>query len=338
MGTDYASLIRSFGGLALEYVSITETDFASVAGTAYVPPERGTYRRITGARQIQILQDCPGVIETFQSSLGELFLPCNNVGNDNDAGDGRIFFLKNSGSGTITVKDYVGNTVFVVQQAGHVIIVGNDNNNWDYYFDASGIKYTPDGIIFTSDNVQDAIYESYVKSKGIRTFPFELHYVSGTGLNTNMSNGSFFRVRPGTFSSGSYSGYPAAFPLQIPFDCKLFSIVLTFRQASFDWNANFGPILFEIETRDHYYNGSDIHNRILVRFGNWNFSSTGTATHQFELFYNDTGGQGFSYISGNQVHGYGDMVGCRFVKAPSGDRRINSFRDIVMKLNFEEVI
>lgn len=186
---------------------------------------------------------------------------------------------------------------------------------------------------FNSDNIQEAIEEA----KGIRTFPFDLHFVSGTGLNTTMSNGSFFRVRPGTFASGSYSGYPAAFPLQLPFNCRLFSIVLTFRSAAFDWNATSGPILFEIETRDHQYNGSTVSNRILVRFGNFVNSSTGTDTFKYELFFNNSGGEGFEYISGSPELGYGDMIGCRFVKAPSGVRRINSFTDIVMKLNYEEV-
>lgn len=192
---------------------------------------------------------------------------------------------------------------------------------------------------FNADNVQDAIEEA----KGIRTFPFELHYVSGTGLNTKMTNGSFFRVRPGTFSSGSYSGYPASFPLQTPFRCKLYSIVLTFRKADFDWNASGGQILFEIETRNHYYNGSDIYNRILVRMGNYGTgyggwgSSSGDGTWEQELFFNDSGGDGFEYISGDDEIGFAVMIGCRFVKAPSGDRRINSFRDIVMKLNYEEV-
>ena len=164
-----------------------------------------------------------------------------------------------------------------------------------------------------------------------------MHYVSGTGLNTSMGNGSFFRVRPGVFSSGSYSGYPSAFPLQIPFNCKLRSIVLTFRQASFDYNVTSGQILFEIETRSHVYNGSSIHNRVLVRFGDFSGNSTGHSTHTYELFYNNVGGDGFEYISGDGEIDCGTMIGCRFVKAPSGDRRINSWTDIIMKLNYDAI-
>jgi len=209
---------------------------------------------------------------------------------------------------------------------------------------AASVPFEPTSEIL-SDNVQDAIQEAYSKAKGIRTFPFELHYVSGTGSNTTMNNGTFFRVRPVTASSGSFSGYPAAFPLQLPFNCKLFSIVLTFRRADFDWNTSGGIIRFELETRTHTYNGSSILNRVMVRIGNygagfppgWN-SSTGDSTFTNEVFFNsDDNVQGFSYISGIPEMVYGDMIGCRFVKAPTGDRRINSFSDIVMKLNYEEV-
>lgn len=198
-------------------------------------------------------------------------------------------------------------------------------------FDSTDLDWT------SSDDVQTAIEECYEAAKGIRTFPYELHYVSGKGLNTTMSNGSIFRVRPGTFASASYSGYPSAFPMQAPFNCKLYSIIITFRKANFDWNATSGPILFELETRSHTYNGSSILNRILVRFGDWSGNTTGDDTHRFELSYNDTGGEGWEFISGIEEIDYGDMIGCRFVKAPSGDRRINSWVDIVLELNYEEV-
>lgn len=185
---------------------------------------------------------------------------------------------------------------------------------------------------FTADNVQTAIEQA----RGIKTFSFNLHYVSGTGLNTAMNNGSFFRVNPGTFSSGSNSGYPACFPLQAPFNCKIYSIVLTFRSAAFDFNATLGPILFELETNTHTYNGKTVKNIALLQFGDFNNSSTGTSTFTYELFKTTAGTDGFSYVSGVEQITYGEMIGCRFVKPSSGDRRINSFRDIVMKINYEE--
>lgn len=184
---------------------------------------------------------------------------------------------------------------------------------------------------FTSDNAQSAIEEA--KAGGILTFPFELHYVSGVGLNTVMSNSSFFRVPPGTNPSGSYSGYPSAFPIQIPYDCKLQKIILTFRAAAFDYNAVAGPILFDLELRSHVYNGSSVHSLHTVSFGSFSGSSTGHDQHTYELY---AGTPGFTLTSGTQKIDYGAMIGARFVKTGSGDRRINNFTDIVMKLLFEE--
>jgi len=181
---------------------------------------------------------------------------------------------------------------------------------------------------FQSDNVKDAILEA----KGIKTFPIALHFVKGNGLNLTMSNGSFFRVTPSTASSGSFSGYPAAFPFQTPFLCRLSSIVLTFRRANFDWNSTAGEIQFDIETRDHEYNGSSVLNRINVKFGNFSGNQTGTDTFRYELFSDS-----FSYVTGTEEIDYARLIGFRFVKSSSGSRAINSFVDLVMKLNFEEV-
>jgi hypothetical protein len=188
MGKEFTALIRSFGGLALEYVSLTETDFTSSPEGAYIPPERGVYRRLPNPRQIQILQDCPGVIETFQTSDCELFLPCNNIGIENDSGDGRLFMAKNSGTGVVTIKDYLGNQLFSLPRYGSIIIVGNNNNNWDFYFNAKNISFTPTSP-FTSNNVQDAIEQSYTLALDV--------------VNTSASPGFSFG-RSGNVSKGAY--------------------------------------------------------------------------------------------------------------------------------------
>jgi len=184
---------------------------------------------------------------------------------------------------------------------------------------------------FDAKNVHDAI----LQARGIKTFNHNLHYVSGSGLNTTMGNGSFFRVYPTTFSSGSYSGYPSAFPLKMPYDCKMLSIVLTFRKAAFDYNATEGQLLFELESRNHVYNGSSVYSRTLVRFGSFSGNSTGDSTHNYELFYNNTGEDGFEFISGDEFFNYSDIIGFRFVKAPSGNRRINNFTDILLTIVYE---
>jgi hypothetical protein len=155
-GGEFYELI-SCVGLSVSYLSLTEANITSSAGAAYVPPERGDWRRIAGTRQIQLLQDCPGVVETFQTSAAEVRLPCNSIGANNDAGDGRIFWFKNSGTGAITIKDYAGIGLWVAQQFAIVLIVGNDNNNWDFYFVAKNIFYdnTTSGI--AANEVQTAI-------------------------------------------------------------------------------------------------------------------------------------------------------------------------------------
>lgn len=160
MSRDFYQLLRTYGGLSLEYIALTETDFTATAGGAYTPPERGDYRRLAGSRQIQLLADAPGVFETFQTSGVELFLPANNiVDTTNDAGNGRIFFLKNSGTGSVTIKNYLGTSLWVLDDYEMVMIVGNDNNNWDFYFSAKNISYDNTLSGLTSNNIQDAIDE-----------------------------------------------------------------------------------------------------------------------------------------------------------------------------------
>ena len=160
MAREWYAQLRTFGGISLEYCDLTETDFTDPAGAAYSPPERGSFRRIAGSRQIQLLQESPGVLETFQTSSAEIFLPANTVADlTNDAGNGRIYFVKNSGTGDIVIKDYLGTTLWNVQEKGAILVVGNDNNNWDFYFKAENIFYDNSNSSLTSDNVKDAIDE-----------------------------------------------------------------------------------------------------------------------------------------------------------------------------------
>jgi hypothetical protein len=194
----------------------------------------------------------------------------------------------------------------------------------EYILQDEDVPFSESG--WDSTTVRDAIIES-------RIVQYNLHFVSGSGLNTSMSNGSFFRVAPSTFSSGSFSGYPAAFPFNAPFDCYLFSAFITFRTASFDFNNTAGNIIFELEAREHVYNGSSVLQGILCSFGNFSGSSTGTGTFRYELLLND----GFSYISGDSKIDKNKLIGYRFVKA-SGLRAINSFTDVVLTLKYKEVV
>lgn len=152
------SNLRVFGGMSLEYSALTEVDFTATTGLAYSPPESGNFRRINVSRCLQFLSDITGVVETFQTSAAEIRLPANTLTDvTNDAGNGRLIFLKNSGTGAITVKDYLGNSLWTVLQNGITIVVGNDNNNWDFYFKALNIPHDNITSMETSSNVQTGL-------------------------------------------------------------------------------------------------------------------------------------------------------------------------------------
>lgn len=152
-------------GLATGYLALVEVDFAASAGLAYTPPERGDFRRIVSARQLQLLQDSPGVIETFQTSAGTVRLPGSTLDiNTDDAKRGRLYWFKNSGTDSITIQDYLGSNLWVVRQDAIVLVVGNDNNNWDFYFTAKNIAFDPTISDMESFNVQDAIDEIFTSA------------------------------------------------------------------------------------------------------------------------------------------------------------------------------
>jgi hypothetical protein len=129
---DFDESIRCYGGISLEYSDIQEADFAAANGVVYSPPETGNFRRINIARTIQLVSDATGVVETFQTSTAIIRLPANTIlDSTNDSGNGRLFFLKNSGVGDMTIQDYLGTLVFTVPVDGIVIVIGNKNNAWD---------------------------------------------------------------------------------------------------------------------------------------------------------------------------------------------------------------
>jgi len=182
MSKEFYELVRAYG-LSIDYTALTETDFTAPTGTPYTPPEKGGYRRIAATRAIQLLSDASGVIETFQTSTVELRLPANTVSDStNDAGDGRLFFLKNSGTGEVVIKDYLGNTLWTVRQYGMVQVVGNDNDNWDFYFKAQNIDFDSPG--FSANNVRDAIAEAKQNAEGFPRAGARSTY-NGTVSNNN---------------------------------------------------------------------------------------------------------------------------------------------------------
>ena len=150
IGREFYQLIRLYGGLALEYQNLIESDFTAVAGAAYSPPEEGVFRRIVGAREIQLLSQCPGVVETFQTSAATIRLPANTVAEStNDAANGRFIIVKNSGTGSLTIRDYLGISLSTVTASRIVIVIGNNNNTWDFLFDSGSSGGVTPPFIFS---------------------------------------------------------------------------------------------------------------------------------------------------------------------------------------------
>lgn len=75
-------------------------------------------------------------------------------------------------------------------------------------------------------------------------------------FNGTLTNGSWFRRSPGTGISGSWSGYPSAYPFVLPFDCTLSKIFLNVSGAGYDWRGSPGEIFIDIGIFSHVYNGS----------------------------------------------------------------------------------
>lgn len=182
-GNEVYTLLRTFGGIAGEYDSILESDFSAAAGATYTPPENSSFsfRRIVPARTIQLLSLAPVVIECFQTTSAILRLPANTAAElTNDSGNGRIFVLKNSGTGTITVQDYLGVSLYVLAAANIVLICGNSNNTWDFN-DASTTPFSDADFVAT--NVKDAIKELDFREETVEPTGFVNRFQSNMSWN-----------------------------------------------------------------------------------------------------------------------------------------------------------
>lgn len=160
MAKTFMENMRSPAGFAGGYVALAESDFGAAAGASYTPPERGAYRRINVSRTIQLLQDAPRVLETFQTSAAVLRLPSNQIGTDetgNDAGDGRDFWLKNSGTGDLSVLSSGGILLQTLPAGTMTIALSNSNQQWDFFFNAENIFFSDP--LFVARNVKAALVE-----------------------------------------------------------------------------------------------------------------------------------------------------------------------------------
>lgn len=119
------------GGVAVNFLELTEGIFATAPGAAYAPPERGQFR-VVAARTVQLLQDAQGVLRSTQTSPGTIRMPAG-VPATNDAGDGRQFLFLNDGTGTVTLQDHTGAVIGTVAAGVEVEIVHETGNAWRFF-------------------------------------------------------------------------------------------------------------------------------------------------------------------------------------------------------------
>ena len=87
-------------------------------------------------------------------------LPANTASDiTDDAGNGRLFFLKNAGLGSIEVQDYLGVSLYILDSGLSTIVCGNANNMWDFYFNARNLPFDNSTNGFAANNTQEAIEE-----------------------------------------------------------------------------------------------------------------------------------------------------------------------------------
>ena len=88
-------------------------------------------------RVVQLLGGSPLFFETFQTSAFTLRMPYGAIGS-NDAQDGRIYYLKNSGTGAVTIETSgVGTTpsetISTLDPSESIIVFHGENDNWSEF-------------------------------------------------------------------------------------------------------------------------------------------------------------------------------------------------------------
>lgn len=133
MAKSFFETISTAGGLAGEYEALTEAEIAVAPGAAYSPPEADKVFRVVAARTVQLMGGAPIYIESFQTSTFTLRVPkgSDGAGDENDAQDGRLFFIKNSGTGDITLQAYDGTSIGTISPLIISVVLHGDNDAWD---------------------------------------------------------------------------------------------------------------------------------------------------------------------------------------------------------------
>lgn len=172
-----------------------------------------------------------------------------------------------------------------------------------------------------------ALYQAIQTSMSGLDFFWQVHRTT-TG-NNNMSNGAWFYNFGGRYLTGSWSGYASnCTPLQIPYNCRIKTIILTFRYAAFDWLATAGQLHASFNFQTHAYDGSSTLTDLGIRFGNFSGNNTGTSTHRYVI-------TSFEEIVGTNYFPVYELLGVRFLKTAQPDGgAINSWIDPVITFHF----
>src|SRR5579871_6364389 len=137
MAKDFYETVIVRGGFAGESQSLLEVDFATVSSGIYTPGEQGLFRTVA-ARTIQLLQDSPLHIRTFQGSDAILrvpsgLLPVGPYFDTSDAQNGRFYYIRNdaTASGLITLQKSDGTLLATLQPCDSAIVIHGTSDNWD---------------------------------------------------------------------------------------------------------------------------------------------------------------------------------------------------------------
>lgn len=203
---------------------------------------------------------------------------------------------------------------------------------WEYHvrtFDMDTIKdNNASPSVFNSTTMNNyALYQAVQTSMSGLDFFWQVHKTTN-GYN-NMSNGAWFDNFGGRYLTGSWSGYASnCTPLQIPYNCRIKTIILTFRYASFDWRSSAGPIHASFNFQTHVYDGSSTLTDFGVSFGSFSGDNTGHSTHRYVI-------TNFEEITGTNYFPVYELLGVRFLKTTQPDGgAINSWSDPVVTFHF----
>lgn len=182
IGKDYFHLLRTHGGIAGDYLTLNESDFAVANGAAYTPPEENNevFRRINVSRTIQLLAQCPVTVVTYQTSVAKLRLPANTVSDiTNDSGNGRLLIFDNKGTGNIEIQDYLGVTIVLIAQDSIIILFNMGSNQWGVFKSTDSVIKSgsvPFGSFTGNPKIYDVVFAS--------PFPNDNYSVTITGYDS----------------------------------------------------------------------------------------------------------------------------------------------------------